>query len=423
MVKQTDILFFIWQHHYRYSHLIKAVGKSNLYIDDVGTLENNLLKDCILDVDGREVEGDAMIFEQLSQWYAFTAESPEVAERIKIVIYSILDLPHRVTNFNVTFISIEPCYDIVKSFMSVQASGGKLCLDYLSKQNSMFAAQIEETLIGERMRDKCKFILSKYEKIHDWDRTFHYLLFDTIAIANKNRDRFSTLADIIYIDSISAHLSTLEEVEALLFGTAGLLDNKKSESDYQEKLAKLFLEQEKKYGINKMKEGDWISPLRNNIYKFIAYLAALIHSRISFTRSLQEEFNFLAIYKVMKCEISPYWRRHDEFSKYESPEDKNSTMTKVKIDTFIINAIVPMKILMSECTSDNDGVERAMNLLTEVDGEENIITKEFKNYGVNINTAYQSQAYIQLMKKYCKEHQCHRCDLFSKMTKYRVDAG
>lgn len=417
MVKQTDILFFIWQHHYRYSHLIKAVGKSNLYIDDVGTLDGNLLKDCIVDVDGREVEGDAMIVEKLSQWYAFMVKSPESAQRIKIVIYSILDTPHRVTNYSVLFIEIEPNYDITKSFMAIQSSGGKVCLEYLGNQNKFFAAQIEETLIGERMHDKCLFIQSKYEKIHDWDKMFHYLLFDTIAIANKNRDRFTTLADIIYIDSISMHLNTLEEVEALLFGTAGLLSNIKYECEYQKRLLSIFIEQERKYGIARMNEGIWIAPLHNNIYKFIAYLSALIHNRISFTRSLKDEFNLETIYKVMQCEISPYWRHHEEFSKYESTEDKNGVMTRGKIDIFIINAIVPLKILINESLSDNDEVEKAMNMLTKIKGEDNVLTKEFRNYGIKVETAYESQAYIQLMKKYCRANQCHRCDLFSKMTK------
>lgn len=414
---KADIISYIWEHHDRYNEFIKTLDNSNLIIEDIGIAEGDIYRDCVIEIDGRIVEGNAIIFSKLSQWYQYIQKYGDKASQISIVLFEIADISLRSTPYKVTLIEIAIPSKLYSDFMMVRNSNSTFCIEYISRQNEYFTTMIYETMISDRMRDKCNLIRESFLRFNDWDKTFIKSLFDTIAIANENRANFNTLADIIYLDSISMTLETLEETEALLFGTSGLLNSIKDDCEYQKRLLTIFREQEVKYSIKRMKLDAWKLPLKNDIYKLMALLAALIHSKISFRRLLHNQYDIDYIYKVMSVEVSPYWKRHHDFSAYEYPADKGVTLSKSKIDIFIINSIVPMNIAMNAMLEDSENSEKALNILNSIKAESNFITKEWAKYGHKISNAYQSQAIIQLFKKYCKDNLCHKCIIFPKMTK------
>ena len=58
-----------------------------------------------------------------------------------------------------------------------------------------------------------------------------------------------------------------------------------------------------------------------------------------------------------------------------------------------------------------------MYLLENLPSENNAILQHFKNAGVNIKTAFNSQALLQLKKKYCNEKKCLNCAIGIKILK------
>lgn len=55
--------------------------------------------------------------------------------------------------------------------------------------------------------------------------------------------------------------------------------------------------------------------------------------------------------------------------------------------------------------------ERAMKLLASVKPELNSIIKKWKELGVKINSAFDSQGLIQLYNQYCVKKQCLNCSI------------
>ena len=53
--------------------------------------------------------------------------------------------------------------------------------------------------------------------------------------------------------------------------------------------------------------------------------------------------------------------------------------------------------------------ERALAFLEEITPEENIIITEWKEAGINAESAFYSQALIQLRNEYCKKRKCLDC--------------
>ncbi len=55
--------------------------------------------------------------------------------------------------------------------------------------------------------------------------------------------------------------------------------------------------------------------------------------------------------------------------------------------------------------------EESINMLREIRPEKNVITDKFKYYKVPVETAYDSQALLQLKNNYCDHKRCMQCSL------------
>ena len=62
-----------------------------------------------------------------------------------------------------------------------------------------------------------------------------------------------------------------------------------------------------------------------------------------------------------------------------------------------------------------------MTLLEKIPAEKNSIVAGWQTIGIEINTAYDSQAFIQLKKCYCDEKKCLRCRIGHKVLTRKVE--
>ncbi len=53
--------------------------------------------------------------------------------------------------------------------------------------------------------------------------------------------------------------------------------------------------------------------------------------------------------------------------------------------------------------------DRAFDFIEQCKAEKNAITKHWQGYGINAESAGESQALIQLQREYCDKRQCLRC--------------
>jgi hypothetical protein len=75
----------------------------------------------------------------------------------------------------------------------------------------------------------------------------------------------------------------------------------------------------------------------------------------------------------------------------------------------IINTIVPLLYAYGMHRSDDRLIQKAIALLEELPAEDNYILRQWKACGLNVGTAADSQALIQLKKEYCDKKDCLRC--------------
>ncbi len=87
------------------------------------------------------------------------------------------------------------------------------------------------------------------------------------------------------------------------------------------------------------------------------------------------------------------------------------------MDLIIINSVVPFIFYYGRKLQKEELEEKAIKLLQSLRGENNYIVKLFAEEGIKCNSAYDSQAIIQLYKNYCTTNKCLQCAIGYEMLK------
>jgi hypothetical protein len=228
------------------------------------------------------------------------------------------------------------------------------------------------------------------------------------------------LASALPFRIIRKHTDNLFQIEALLFGTAGML----GEGLFRDALAdEYYRSLIKEYRILSAKYS--LKPIHGWLWKFsrlrpanfptvrISQLAAMLSiSGGLFSRAL-EAVSIMQLKEVFEVAASEYWNNHFIFGKKTGSSVKNTGTQAVCI--FLINAVIPVIFVYGKSRDSNNICERALSFLEELPGEENSILDEWREAGLEAESAFYSQALIQLRNEYCKKRRCLECRLGSKL--------
>ena len=76
-----------------------------------------------------------------------------------------------------------------------------------------------------------------------------------------------------------------------------------------------------------------------------------------------------------------------------------------------------MLFAYSRRKSESTYQDMAIRLLEESKAENNSIVRQFTNIGITPNSAAQSQALLQLKRKYCESKKCLNCKIGNQLLK------
>ena len=112
---------------------------------------------------------------------------------------------------------------------------------------------------------------------------------------------------------------------------------------------------------------------------------------------------------LLKVNASEYWNNHYTFDNISNTKKK--TLGKAKTRTIIINAIVPLYYFLSKKLNDDKWAKKAFGLLEKMPSEKNNIISKWKERGLKADTAYDSQALLELKKNFCTPKKCLLCPI------------
>lgn len=204
------------------------------------------------------------------------------------------------------------------------------------------------------------------------------------------------------------------QLEALLFGQAGMLETSFTEEYPQQ------LQQEYRY----LRHKHQLQPVAPHLWKWlrmrpasfptmrIACLAALLHQGCHLFSRILDAAEIESLEKLFTVHLSPYWQQHYRF---DVQVTKTQRPGRLAIRTILINSILPLLYLYGREKGMFSYQERALQLISQLQAENNYIISGWEQLGIKPQNALDSQALLQLKQYYCDEKKCLQCAVGAKL--------
>jgi hypothetical protein len=290
------------------------------------------------------------------------------------------------------------------------------CHKNVGNVDEIFRFVALDSLLIERLQNKTDSILRLLiENKNDWSETFYQFLarnfgFKTNSLPFEMLSRRTPLAVLV------KHKTSLFQLEAILFGQSGLLNEQLLGDDYFLQLREEYSYLSKKYGLNGMEGYLWkfmrLRPANFPTLR-IAQFASLLHNSESLLSKLTEEKEIKTILEFFNVKASDYWDTHYRFNMQTPARVK--WLGELSRNTIIINTVVPFLFVYGERNNKKELKQRALDLLESIPPESNNIISRWNNFGVRARNSFDTQALIQLKNEYCDPKKCLHCLLVTKV--------
>lgn len=264
-----------------------------------------------------------------------------------------------------------------------------------------------------RLETKANVVLQALEKNNgDWEETCYQMLCRNFGF-KVNTDPFLQLAQSLPYKLLMKHADRLEQMEALVFGQAGFLKETIQDAYY------LLLKREytllrKKYtlGERQMNKAQWrflrLRPANFPTIRLAQLTSVLYHQKNLFSRIISTS-SWKELSPLFSVKPSDYWLHHYQFFKKQQKEVP--ALGRMSIENILINSIVPMLVAYGKAKDDQRYVDRALQLLQETASEENNILRSWAALGLASESAFDSQALIELYNNFCTRRRCLDCNI------------
>jgi len=294
------------------------------------------------------------------------------------------------------------------------------CQDELYKVDKIYVQHWLNRLVIERLEGKSDLIYSTLEETaNDWDETLYRLLARYFGF-RVNTEPFEMLARALPFRIIRKHSDSRFQIEALLFGTSGMLEEKLFKEAITDKyycdLIKEFKVLAVKYSLKPIQGWLWkFSRLRPANFPTvrISQLAELLSVSGGLFSRIIDAKDILVLRSLFEVTASEYWNTHFVFGK-ESPETTKNAGSQAS-DILLINAVLPVIFVFGRSRDHQDLCDRALDFLGKIKAEDNKIITEWLSAGIEIESAFFSQGLIQLRNEYCKKRACLNCRIGNKL--------
>lgn len=356
--------------------------------------------------------GNVEIHIKSSDWYVHHHERDEVYENVILhVVWEHDTEIFRKNNTEIPVLELKKYVDAatITNYQSlISPKSWIFCEKQLKEIDGFTINNWLERLFFERLERKSKPIFELLVQTkHDWEAVLFCLLAKNFGL-NTNGEIFSKIAQSIPFSVIRKESFEVENLEALLLGSAGLLDSEKEDTYFKDLKFRYF------YLLHKYQlEKGIVEPVQffkhrpDNFPTIrLSQLANLYHGHQNLFSRISTATSAKGIYEIFEISASDYWQNHYQFDK-ESPKKKKK-LSRSFVDLITINTIIPLQFAYAKSQAKEIS-EDLIQLLNEVAPEKNAIMDKFNSFGIKSKNAFESQSLLQLKNEYCNKSRCLEC--------------
>lgn len=267
-------------------------------------------------------------------------------------------------------------------------------------------------VLVERLEDKSAEVYEKLKELkNDWDEAFYHFMARNFGF-KVNAVPMEMLARSLPQQLFAKHKDQPLQIEALIFGQAGFLDQK-FKDEYPKQLQAEYRFLQKKYGLQPIEVSLWkfmrMRPQNFPTLRLAQFAALIINSNHLFSKvlALRDYRNSQQLFEALP--VNPYWQNHYHFNK--TAENVGLQLGKGSIDNILINTLSLFLFAFGKAMDQHNYITRCFYILENLPAENNAVVKQYIDAGVRIKDAYQTQALLQLKKTYCNEKKCLNCGI------------
>lgn len=412
------LLHYVWHTlNFEHQHLETVCGKT-VHIQYQGRWNRDQGPDFLeanLQIGGLQWHGNVEMHLHSRDWYRHTHQTdPHYNSTILHVVLESDGAPViRQDGTEIPELVLQGRIDpqVLHTYDQLQLSQDQIpCQALIGRVRQIHIYSWIERLAIARIQEKAEAIRQRLEiQVQDWEQ----VVWEEIAAmmgGPVNQEAFRFIARQVPFSVLKKYHSRVRQLEALLFGGAGLLATEAKGDEYYEFLQTEWLFLREKHQLHGLLPAN-LRFLRMRPAAFptirLSQLAGLIHAFPQLIRLL-DRAQFGALFKS-QIHASPYWESHYRF--FEPTDTRKKSLGKSQKEILIINTLIPMAWLYGEAHGRDeleDLIEQALALLS---AEKNRITALFEEMNIKASHALHSQGILQLKRQYCDQRQCLTCGI------------
>lgn len=285
------------------------------------------------------------------------------------------------------------------------------CCNYLKEMPTINISAMIDRALASRLQQKSQLVMSLLREMNNnWEETTYRMLARNFGF-KTNAEPFERLANALPYSVIRKHQGYPVQVDALIFGMAGYLEDAPSDK-YQEKLTNEFGYLKQKYQLDPVLMRYHWKNARMRPANFptvrLAQFSALLAGHGQLFAKLIAAQNLQDTQSIVKQPLPLYWQEHYDFGK---PSSSRQSFGKSSLENILINSVAPILAAYAKFLDELQYLERAQALLEQLPSEVNSITKKWINVGVLPDHAADSQALIYQYREFCMKKRCLNCNI------------
>jgi hypothetical protein len=347
-----------------------------------------------------------------SDWFLHGHQSDESYNNVIAHFVYENDRDVEIAGFKIPTVELKNRIDLnhFNKYYSVANSKSPVpCAANIGGVDAFVIFQQKQRVLFSRLMRKSDIILKDLVSYNgDIEKTF-YLALARCFGGKVNGQAFEQLiakTDLHLLQKARDYEST---IPSILFGMSGLLPKRHKESYVQDLICEFDFQ---KHRLN-------LQPMSGLEFRYskmfpsgfptirLAQFCEILRNGFPVGALISGELSFEEIRKWFVIDLADFWKTHYRFENLT--KKKTTTLSPDFIELIFINAIIPFLFAMGIKTDNDKLKESCFDYLQQIKAETNGIITLWHNMGLEVKTAFDSQALIEQKNEFCSKKKCLFC--------------
>jgi len=421
-----SFLYFLWQYQYINPSLLVTTDGERVEVLHPGFRNHGAGPDFInarLLIGGQEWGGTVEMHTRTTDWLAHRHQHDRAYDNVILHVVWQDDQPassrrvERTDGTPLPTLVLEPLTDraLIDRFGQLHDSAAPIpcAAQFRSVQPLRITSMLDKAML-QRLERKAANVQAIFDQTgSDWEETAYRMLAVNMGF-KLNAEPMEQLSRAVPLKAILKHRDKVIQAEAMLFGAAGLLDELTNPDEYGGMLQREYRFLAAKYqltGLQVMAHAWKWGRLRPASFPTLrlAQLARLLTRHASLFSLFVATTDVELIVQGLQVTPSEYWQTHYRFGK--ATDRGAPSLGRMSAENIVINTVVPLLAAYAHHRGQPAYLDRAIALLEQLPAEHNRLTDGWNKLGMGIQTAFDSQAGIELYNEFCTQKKCLSCQI------------